>query len=143
MTMDANQESNPRRDRGLIIAATKKIERKDDKTWIVPSQNSRARYIVRPDGERPYCSCPDHQELGVRCKHLFAVSFLQQKTLFPDGTEQVTRTVTVKETVRKTYPQQWDRYNAAQCCEKEKFLHLLRDLCNGIEEPPQVKGRKR
>jgi transposase len=141
--MNANGESNPRRERGLIIAATKKIERKDKDTWIVPSQTTRARYIVRPDGERPYCSCPDHQELNVRCKHLFAVSYVQQRELFPDGTEQVTQTVTVTEKVRKSYPQQWDKYNAAQCCEKEKFLHLLHDLCNGIEEPPQVKGRKR
>src|SRR5260370_23041746 len=140
MTMETTQE-NPRRDRGLGIAATKNIERKGD-AWIVPSQNGNSKYTVRP--ERGYCSCPDHDALGIKCKHLFAVDFVIQRTLFPDGSETVTQTVTVKETIkRKTYAQDWPKYNAAQCGEKDKFLYLLHDLCKGLEEPPQVKGRKR
>ena len=44
---------------------------------------------------------------------------------------------------RPTYKQNWPAYNAAQRHEKTKLQGLLRDLCQGIEEPPQVMGRPR
>lgn len=44
---------------------------------------------------------------------------------------------------RKTYPQVWKSYNAAQTCEKEYFLKLLHSLCSHIQEPQQIKGRPR
>ncbi|HVG35537.1 MAG TPA: transposase [Pyrinomonadaceae bacterium] len=47
------------------------------------------------------------------------------------------------EKVRKTYPQNWHEYNAAQTVEESKFKELLFDLCKGIEEPPQEMGRPR
>jgi hypothetical protein len=37
---------------------------------------------------------------------------------------------------RKTYPQNWRAYNAAQTSERATFQTLLRDLCKGIKEPP-------
>src|SRR5262245_47258307 len=123
----------PRQERGLLIAATKKIERKGD-TWTVPSQAGNSKYTVRPTAN--YCSCKDHEALGIKCKHLFAVEFVQQRELFPDGTEAVTQTVTVKETVHKTYAQHWPAYNAAQTNEKDKFLQLLRDLCRKVPDAP-------
>lgn len=46
-------------------------------------------------------------------------------------------------TARKTYPQNWAAYNAAQTTEKEHFLKLLHSLCAGIQEPPQTNGRPR
>ena len=44
---------------------------------------------------------------------------------------------------RPTYPQDWPSYNLAQQNEKDRFLVLLRDLCNAIpQEPrPRRKGR--
>lgn len=45
--------------------------------------------------------------------------------------------------VRKTYPQNWKAYNAAQTTEKAHFLDLLHALCAGVEEPPQTNGRPR
>ena len=44
---------------------------------------------------------------------------------------------------RKTYSQDWPAYNAAQTHEKERFVALLRDLCDTIEQPPQTFGRPR
>src|SRR6266851_3408514 len=61
----------------------------------------------------------------------------------PDGSTTVTETITVRETVQRTYPQNWRAYNAAQTEEKAKFQELLRDLCSGIVEPPQTNGRPR
>lgn len=45
--------------------------------------------------------------------------------------------------VRPTYPQDWPSYNLAQQHEKERFLVLLRDLCNTVPQPPQTRGRPR
>jgi hypothetical protein len=45
--------------------------------------------------------------------------------------------------VRKTYPQNWHEYTAAQVNEKAKFLELLYSLCSQIEEPMQHMGRPR
>ena len=44
---------------------------------------------------------------------------------------------------RPTYPQSWPSYNLAQQHEKERFLILLRDLCDTLPQPPQTKGRPR
>ena len=50
-----------------------------------------------------------------------------------DGT--VTETVKVTKVTRKTYPQNWTAYNAAQSEEKTRFGVLLADLCKGIQQP--------
>jgi transposase len=125
---------HPRQQRGLEIAATAKIERKGS-AWLVPSQSGKGRYTVIPHPDSPHCTCPDHQEGGHKCKHLFAVEYVLRREQNADGTTTVTETMTVQQTVRKVYPQNWPAYNRAQCHEKERFLDLLRDLCSGISEP--------
>ncbi len=127
----------PRQQKGLEIAATAKIERKGG-AWLVPSQSGKGRYTVIPHADAPHCTCPDHQNGGHKCKHLFAVEYVLQREERPDGT------VTITEAVRKTYVQDWRAYNAAQTSEKERFLELLRDLCSGVTEPErQRNGRPR
>jgi len=44
---------------------------------------------------------------------------------------------------RKTYPQVWPAYNAAQTQEKRLFLYLLHQLCQGVGSPAQLNGRPR
>jgi transposase len=44
---------------------------------------------------------------------------------------------------KKTYGQIWPVYNRAQVNEKSEFQPLLRDLCAGITEPVQSRGRPR
>ena len=44
---------------------------------------------------------------------------------------------------RKTYPQDWPAYNAAQTSEKDSFMALLSDLCAGILQPEHGVGRPR
>ena len=134
--------SDPRQQRGLEIAATAKIERKGG-AWLVPSQSGKGRYTVSPDGEAPHCNCPDHETRGLKCKHIFAVEFVVSRERNADGSTTVTKTRTIRETVQRTYPQNWKAYNAAQTHEKEKFLDLLRDLCAGVSEPerPRMDAR--
>jgi transposase len=130
-----------RQQKGLEIAATSKIERKGG-AWLVPSQSGAGRYTVVPDNEAPHCTCPDHQDGGHKCKHLFAVEYALRREA--DGSTTITETkVAVQQTVRKVYPQDWRAYNAAQTNEKARFQELLRDLCGGIEEAPQANGRPR
>ena len=44
---------------------------------------------------------------------------------------------------RATYPQPWAAYNRAQTHEQERFVELLKRLCEGIPQPPQKMGRPR
>jgi transposase len=131
----------PREERGLVIAATKKLTQKG-KVWIVPSQNGNNKYTVCPDHETPYCSCPDHEETGQPCKHVYAVRFTLNREQGADGT--VTEIREVKFTEKKVYRQDWPMYNLAQIEEKKRFLNLLAHLCIGLPDPPQHKlGRAR
>jgi transposase len=130
-----------RQQRGLQIAATKKLTQSGNR-WFVPSQLGQRgeSYVVQPDPRNPRCTCPDHELGQHKCKHIFAVEFTIQREYSIDGqTETLTETVTVK----KTYRQEWPAYNKAQTEEKAQFQSLLRDLCRGIGEPSQKIGRPR
>lgn len=128
-------------ERAIRLAAKSKIYRKADGSWSVPSQAGDGRYVIKM-GEKPTCTCAYHDTYGTTCKHIFAVNYFLSYELNEDGSETVTETVTVT-SKRKTYPQQWSAYNAAQVSEKTEFQRLLYSLCSGIEEPLQVKGRPR
>lgn len=128
--MDAREE------RGLIIAATKKIRRMKD-LWFVPSSNNSALYEVRIQGETHTCTCLDYETRQVKCKHVWAAEFTLQRETHIDGSVTETRTV------RVTYGQNWPAYNAAQTNEKSRVEELLRGLCAGIVQPEQKRGRPR
>jgi hypothetical protein len=134
-----------RQQRGLVLAACKKIKPKG-RTWIVPSQtDGHVKYTVWPDDETPHCTCPDHETRGVVCKHIYAVRYTIEREYSDDGTITDMETIVVKQ-VRKTYPQNWPAYNAAQTNEKSKFQTLLSNLCDGLnscEQPSQGCGRPR
>jgi transposase len=133
-------DMNDREQRGLAIAALCRIEKKGS-VWLVPAQTGRGKYTVCPDPHSPHCTCPDHEIRGVKCKHIFAVEFYQQREERPDGTTATIQTAAILEK-RQTYKQVWPAYNKAQTNEKAKFRTLLYDLCRGIEEPVRTgKGR--
>jgi len=137
---------DPREERGLLIAAKSRVKRKGTgDLWIVPSQSeSDQKYIVNLKAQT--CTCLDHQEGGHKCKHLYAAQIVYQRELEfnDDGTVTETETLVTIQQKRKTYPQQWRAYNAAQTNEKAKFQVLLRDLCKGIKEPVALgRGRPR
>jgi SWIM zinc finger len=131
---------NLREERGKQIAEAGQIKKNGNTRWLVPSQSSNARYFVDlANVDEPVCSCPDYEERRMPCKHIYAVAYFVVETN-PDGSTTITETVTV--TKRKTYPQNWPAYNAAQTSEQDKFQELLRDLCAGITQPIcQRRGR--
>ncbi len=102
----------------------------------MPSQTGDgSKYVVDPDPEHPSCTCPDHRDRAIKCKHMFAVDFVQTRQREPDGTETITRTFKVTEKV--TYKQDWPNDNKAQTREKKMFQAILSDLCRGGQEPPR------
>jgi transposase len=125
-----------RQQRGMEIAATARIVKKGCQ-WIVPSQSMNGKYTVTKSADGYQCTCPDHELRLIKCKHAFAVEFAMKRELNADGTETVTAAV------RVTYAQDWPAYNAAQTSEKATFCRLLRDLCDGIPEVEQQRGRPR
>jgi transposase len=135
-------EQQAREQRGLVIAATSKLQKSDDGRWFVPSQTGHrgTYYTVKPDPAKPFCSCPDFEARQQTCKHIYAVEIVTKREYTDDGqTQTFTETVTVK----KTYKQDWPAYNAAQVNEKSEFEKLLHELCKGVGEPSQKTGRRR
>jgi transposase len=132
-------EQREREQRGLIIAATAKLQQTGDR-WFVPSQGTQSGlyYEVKPHPAHPDCTCPDFTARQLRCKHVYAVEIVTKREYTDDGeTQTFTETVTVK----KTYKQEWPAYNAAQVNEKSEFQKLLHELCKGIGGPSQKMGR--
>lgn len=129
-----------RQQRGLEIAATKKITRNGE-MWVVPSQAGKSRYGVTINKEGKFCTCPDYEERQQPCKHVHAVEFVikRETVLIDEHTTITTETAAVK----ITYSQDWAAYNAAQTTEKAAFLKLFRALCSNVEEPVQTNGRPR
>jgi len=130
----------PREERGLVIAAVCKLKN-TGAGWLVPSQSGAER-IYRVDPAKQTCTCPDHQEAGHKCKHLFAVEITMKREFNTDGT--VTDTQSVTFTKKVTYKQDWPAYNEAQSIEKDRLQELLCDLCKTLVEPerPVTRGMK-
>jgi transposase len=134
---------DPRQQRGLIIAATCRLHRNDDGTWLVPSQSSREAVGYTVNLQAKTCTCPDHVEGGFTCKHYFAASIVHRRDVLPDGTVIETKSMTLTE--QKTYKQDWPAYNVAQATEKRRVRVLLHDLCSNLperERPQNLPGPK-
>jgi len=123
-------------ERGLAIANSNTVER-NKLGWKVPSQSSNGTYIVNLDHGEPFCTCQHFETTHKKCQHIYAIEFIVWREHQPDGTETITKAV------RVTYAQDWPVYNDAQFHEEEHFVDLLRDLCNGIEQPEYKFGRPR
>ena len=130
-----------RQQRGLELAATRKI-RFENGFWAVPSQTGDGRrYRVQITSEMFSCTCLDHETRGIKCKHVYAATYVMERNQNPDGSFTVQESLTVEK--RPTYPQNWSAYNAAQTHEQDKFQTLLADLCSGLVTPPSKTGRPR
>lgn len=97
-----------RQERGMVIATTCKIEKKARNIYLVPLQSRPgARYYVEPTS--PRCDCPDFEERGEPCKHVFAVQYVTQQERNADGSTTVTESLAIVR--KKTYSQDWPAYN--------------------------------
>jgi transposase len=137
-----SSEIEAREIKGLQIAAKTKLTRNGKSNlWLVPSQTTKEqRYTVFVNGEKPECTCRDHEFTNDKCKHIFAVEYTIQREQTSDGQTITTETVKV---TSKTYSQNWPAYNTAQTHEKSQLQALLYELCRTIPEPEQQRGRPR
>lgn len=128
---------NEREQRGLIIAATCRLNRLSDGTWLVPSQSAKSGTATyRVDLVQKTCTCLDHTEGGNTCKHFYSAMIVHKRDVLPDGTVIETKTITLTE--KKVYKQDWPAYNKAQSTEKRRVRVLLHDLCRRL--PPRERG---
>src|SRR5258708_17004692 len=128
-----------REQRGKQIAETGIVKKASaGEIWQVPSQSGSGYYKVDLAGENPVCNCPDFELRNKPCKHVYAVAYVVVHQLNQDGSTIVTETVSVS---RKTYPQNWPKYNAAQTTDQDKFQELLCELCSGVPVPESNPGR--
>lgn len=124
---------DPREQRAIMIAATCRITHRDGK-WLVPSQSADKQYEVDIASEK--CTCPDCEN-GFLCKHVRAVKIVVRRERGMNG--DITETQEITFTEKKTYKQDWPKYNEAQMTEKTRFLQLLYDLCRKVPDFPQPK----
>ena len=64
-----------REQRGLEIAATKKLTPERARSGSSRRSAATGTYVVDPAEPKPTCSCPDYEDRREPCKHVFAVEF--------------------------------------------------------------------
>lgn len=122
----------PRKIKGAEIARLGRLRERRPQMWLVPSQSHSGTYAVdMRDG--PTCTCPDYEKNSQFCKHIFAVEIFR-------GQLSISGDAVMDEPMK--YTQDWPAYNAAQVNEREHFIRLLHDLCQGIQNSIQT-GRGR
>ena len=129
---------NAREERGLIIAATCKLNRNADGTWLVPAQTNKTAVAYTVNLDTKACTCLDCKDGKMVCKHYYAACIVHKREVMPNGDVIDTKSVTFTE--RKTFTQNWTAYNLAQSTEKHRFQQLLFELTRGIAEPPMKPG---
>jgi transposase len=107
--------------------------------WTVPSQSGPGKHTVTIQNYISKCTCLDFEERRAHCKHILAVHLLIERAANPQQAAPEVPAVSL----RKTYPQNWKAYNAAQTSEQDQFQILLYDLCSGVLNPVQHgRGRR-
>jgi transposase len=119
--------------KALELAARAKIVANSDGTWTVPSQSGGGTYRVVTWPGAESCTCADFELRQQPCKHVVAARLVEER----EGKRPAPPMDTAEVPKRKTYRQDWPKYNLAQTTEKDRFLELLSDLCRGVEEPPR------
>lgn len=132
--MDVQRLLQIRKERGYEIAREDDIINQNG-VWLVPSQSGNKTYKVILRIDKSTCTCPDFVERGIKCKHIFAVEIVTMRQINSDGT------VTVTQTRRMTYLQDWPNYTKAQVEEGRLFRTLLKDLVENVPEKPYTFGR--
>ena len=128
---------NTRKLKGEQIAKTMQIKREGLDKWLVPSQSGNGTYVVNRIGENFKCGCPDFQNRGQACKHIYAVEIKVLRWVDSQGNSGTEVTITK----RMSYPQMWHEYTASQINEGRIFHELLKDLVENIPEEPYTFGR--
>lgn len=72
--------TDARQQKGLAIARTLMMVKASENIWFVPSQrHGGGSYVV--DTHAGNCTCADHVQRGLRCKHIWAALYVQQEAI--------------------------------------------------------------
>jgi hypothetical protein len=107
--MTTNNETDLRQERGRLLSQNKGIKHIAGQTWLVPSQTQPTGGYVVNTAEKT-CTCPDFELRRCKCKHAWAVEFVQTFENHADGTQTVTESMSYS---RTTHQQDWSAYNEA------------------------------
>jgi transposase len=133
--------ADPRFLRGLDIVRRGGVRQLRAHVWAVNSATHTGGYLVDLESAIPACTCPDFEGHGTmadfKCKHVFAALVHTKQLEVPAGMNHD------EQLPRPTYRQDWPNYEKAQQHEREHFVTLLRDLCGGLLNPIQPRGRPR
>ena len=133
---DGGDADARRRRRGLVMAATTKITRNKQGNYKVRSESGESVYTIGKECDT--CTCPDFALTKKPCKHIYrALLFIQQEEE-REGHDQIEdgkSNDSPKAPKRKTYPQNWPKYELAQTHELEHFDPLLWELCSLLIQP--------
>ncbi len=124
-----------RKQRGLQIAKTSRIVRTEKGYWKVPSQSGGGYYLIKSVKGEVKCNCLDYETRRCKCKHIWAIELIVTQQVDNEGN------VTITQTKRITYAQDWKNYNLAQTKEKGYFMKLLSDITNRINNQSYTFGR--
>lgn len=136
--------TNPRELRGQHIATHSSIKQENGFFFIPSASGKNKNYRVNLG--QGTCTCADFTFRKMKCKHLFAAQIRFEQDFLaaiPEAPKPEPKRVIAPVPARKTYPQKWSAYNAAQTSEKREFQRLLALLCSGVREPEQTFGRPR
>jgi predicted nucleic acid-binding Zn finger protein len=120
----------------LLVVVQPAQDHAQGPVWVVPSQVGTGTYVVDPAEPNPTCSCPDYEDRGEPCKHIFAVKYTVRRESSAAG-ETVTKTLKV------TYREEWSAYNAAQTHEKERVAYCFTTSAPRADNPVQGRARPR
>lgn len=122
-------QTNPREEKGKLIASESKVFRVNDHYYKVHSQVKSTYYDITRSDNVWHCTCPDHTYRHLCCKHIHAVEY----------------SLKIREEVKKHNPVTVEPVNASHCpqCKSEKIVkHGIRHNKNGDIQRFSCKGCK-
>jgi transposase len=130
---------NARQQKAKAIVVSGNITRGPGCFFVPGSTGSRYRVVL--EGLFPSCTCADFETTHRDCKHMLAAREWEEQVRTFARPDVPVDPASIPVPPRPTYPRDWPNYNLAQTREKDHFLTLLGELCDGITEPERDRSK--
>ncbi len=64
------------RGKQIVEQKRRKITQEGDDWHVTKTNSDKSFYTVKLYQEPPSCTCPDYKDTGEKCKHIYAVQYL-------------------------------------------------------------------
>lgn len=86
--MNGSNNNHVKENKGIEIVRTGTLRKIDDANYLVQSQsNTETLYKVRWEKSHWICNCPDYENHGSKCKHIYATIYYQTISKIKSGVE--------------------------------------------------------